>query len=641
MHRINLVAPLLVAAVAARGPVRARRDVDRRRQPGLRRRRQRRRDVPERLRRALQPRQRRRRPHGLDGAVRVRDLDELVGDAAQRLDPAGPALPRPARVDGRRRRAAAGAGGDRDVEPRRVRRQGRARPRRDGRSRAARRRAAARAPRSSRISSATARRPTTRAPARRPRSRARPRPCGRAEAAPTPTRTPPTSRRPRLRRATARLAGGDLLGNVDDRAPTASAGVDVELAPFLSVALERSSISFGQVFAGQTPPPVSERVTVVSNNAAGYVLTVHRTAFAPADLPLGIAPSATAALAPIPVAPAADLVLASTVGARRRRRATWWPASVGFTSALPVAAAGPLHVDDHVHGDRPVIVAPPPAALTRVACTDRARRRRRPHDPRHESGPRRRRRRRGPGGFGLDLRGRPRIVVRRDPAVRVSVSPGSCRARPGCEPRRSSLSPKVGAPRAAGRPRAARAPGNAPARGCRRRRFGCRSASSSSCGCPARSCGGSTVRGVRVRGPRRLDVDAAKRRQRRRAHRPRRRCASCFVATVACSRRFGPAPRELLPGARGIVEARYPRRCARPSHRVGRGRRAGGGVPAPPALTRVSRKKKPKPVSSSFGRGGCSHATGASLRSTLPTAPGLRRACTLHDDGARSSASLR
>ena len=120
---------------------------------------------------------------------------------------------------------------------------------------------------------------------------------------------------------------------------TAGAGVDVELAPFLSVALERSSISFGQVFAGQTPPTVSERVTVVSNNSAGYVLTVHRTAFAPADLPLGIAPSATAALAPVPVAPAADYVLASASTATTASGDVW-PASVGFTSALPVLPPG-------------------------------------------------------------------------------------------------------------------------------------------------------------------------------------------------------------------------------------------------------------------------------------------------------------
>jgi hypothetical protein len=84
---------------------------------------------------------------------------------------------------------------------------------------------------------------------------------------------------------------------------------------------------------------MSERVTVVSNNAAGYVLTVHRTAFSPADLPLGIAPSATGALAPIPVAPAADAVLATTSVATSASGDVV-PASVGFTSALPVLPPG-------------------------------------------------------------------------------------------------------------------------------------------------------------------------------------------------------------------------------------------------------------------------------------------------------------
>ena len=57
----------------------------------------------------------------------------------------------------------------------------------------------------------------------------------------------------------------------------------------------------------------------MSNNAAGYALTVHRSAFAPADLPLGLAASAPSggqlggslgggAMAPIPIPPAPDLL---------------------------------------------------------------------------------------------------------------------------------------------------------------------------------------------------------------------------------------------------------------------------------------------------------------------------------------------
>jgi lamin tail-like protein len=120
---------------------------------------------------------------------------------------------------------------------------------------------------------------------------------------------------------------------------TAAAGVDVELQPLLSIALEKPSISFGKVFAGQTPASVSERVTVVSNNPAGYALTAHRSAFVPADLPLGISPSATAGLVPIPVAPAADLLL-GTASAATTSSGDVWPVGVGFTGALPPVGPG-------------------------------------------------------------------------------------------------------------------------------------------------------------------------------------------------------------------------------------------------------------------------------------------------------------
>jgi lamin tail-like protein len=118
-----------------------------------------------------------------------------------------------------------------------------------------------------------------------------------------------------------------------------TAAVDVDVQPLVSIALERPAISFGQVFAGQTPSPVSERVTVISNNPAGYAVTVHRSAFAPADLPLGIAPSPTAALAPIPVAPAADLLLASGTAATSPGGDVW-PAAVGFTAPIPALGPG-------------------------------------------------------------------------------------------------------------------------------------------------------------------------------------------------------------------------------------------------------------------------------------------------------------
>jgi hypothetical protein len=131
---------------------------------------------------------------------------------------------------------------------------------------------------------------------------------------------------------------------------TASASVDVDIQNSLSLALEQPAISFGTASSGTTPPPVSERVTVNSNNAAGYSLTVHRTAFAPADLPLGIASTAPAggtlgpalvggARAAIPITPTADL-LVGTSSAGSTGAGDVWPTTIGFTGPLPVVAPG-------------------------------------------------------------------------------------------------------------------------------------------------------------------------------------------------------------------------------------------------------------------------------------------------------------
>src|SRR5690242_17777742 len=70
--------------------------------------------------------------------------------------------------------------------------------------------------------------------------------------------------------------------------PNQDVPVDVVVDSLLSIALERASISFGHAAAGETPTPISERVTVTSNHAAGYALTVRRSAFTPADLSLGL-----------------------------------------------------------------------------------------------------------------------------------------------------------------------------------------------------------------------------------------------------------------------------------------------------------------------------------------------------------------
>ena len=128
------------------------------------------------------------------------------------------------------------------------------------------------------------------------------------------------------------------------------AAVDIDIQPVLSIVLERPSVSFGNASAGATPAPVSERVTVVSNTASGYALTAHRTAFLPADLPLGVAGTAPSggqlgpslvggAMAPIPIAPAADL-LVGTTAARSAVPGDVWDTRLGFVSPLPVVAAG-------------------------------------------------------------------------------------------------------------------------------------------------------------------------------------------------------------------------------------------------------------------------------------------------------------
>jgi len=127
------------------------------------------------------------------------------------------------------------------------------------------------------------------------------------------------------------------------------ASVDVDVQPLLSIALDHPSLSFTGAVPGTTPSPLPEHVTVTSNDASGYTLTVHRTAFAPADLPLGIGvtpPSGASGggasgggLAVVPIAPASDLVLGST-GAPSAGGGDVWATSVGFASPLPQVAEG-------------------------------------------------------------------------------------------------------------------------------------------------------------------------------------------------------------------------------------------------------------------------------------------------------------
>jgi hypothetical protein len=129
-----------------------------------------------------------------------------------------------------------------------------------------------------------------------------------------------------------------------------TAAVEIDVQSVLSIALERSSISFGNAATGSTPAPVSERVTVFSNDPAGYALSVRRTTFAPADLPLGIAgsapsggqlggPLAGGAVAAIPVAPAPDLLVGTTT-AQSAGAGDVWDTRLGFASPLPAVPAG-------------------------------------------------------------------------------------------------------------------------------------------------------------------------------------------------------------------------------------------------------------------------------------------------------------
>jgi hypothetical protein len=117
-----------------------------------------------------------------------------------------------------------------------------------------------------------------------------------------------------------------------------SAGVDVDIQPVLSIALDHPTLSFPAAVPGTTPDPLPEDVTVTSNDPTGYTLSVHRTAFTPHDLPLGIGVGG-GSLAAVPIAPAPDLSLATASGPSAAGGDTV-ATSVGFVSPLPVVPAG-------------------------------------------------------------------------------------------------------------------------------------------------------------------------------------------------------------------------------------------------------------------------------------------------------------
>jgi len=132
--------------------------------------------------------------------------------------------------------------------------------------------------------------------------------------------------------------------------PSGAVHVDLDVGSVLSISLDRSALSFGTTAAGATPAPLPENVTVSSNNATGYSLTVARTPFAPRDLPLAIGatapsgaslapPFAGGALVSIPVQPAAALTL-GTKDSPSAAAGDVWPARLGFSTAVPLVPTG-------------------------------------------------------------------------------------------------------------------------------------------------------------------------------------------------------------------------------------------------------------------------------------------------------------
>jgi hypothetical protein len=116
------------------------------------------------------------------------------------------------------------------------------------------------------------------------------------------------------------------------------AAVNVDIQSLLSIALDHATLSFPAAVPGTTPAPLAEHVTVTSNDASGYTLSVHRTVFAPHDLPLGIGVGG-GSLAAVPISPAPDLLIATASGPSAAAGDVW-NTSVGFVSPLPVVSAG-------------------------------------------------------------------------------------------------------------------------------------------------------------------------------------------------------------------------------------------------------------------------------------------------------------
>ena len=369
MHRIRLLAVLAFAALLLAAPARARVALRRRRQPGLRRRRQHRRELRPRLRRALQRGRRPRRPQRA-GPSSTRPQAARRG--RRRLSPGqipaghyylvqlssaaaiGAALPAP--------------DADRDDEPGRLRRQGRPRHRR--------RRALLRR-RGGQLLGGSDRRGL-----RRLRLGERLRGLGggrarsrsstaavRADGGCTDTDSNPTTSSVAAPTPRNSSAPGSTCSEASPPAGTSqAAGVDVDIQPVLSLVARASDDQL--------------RVGVLRRHAGADLRARHGRQQQRGRLRADGAPHRVHAGRPAarPREHRSRRRNARRVARRRRagrdpdrargrpgdrhdlgaRSAAGgdaWPTTVGFTAPLPVRRSGPLLGDRHLHADRPVRLA--------------------------------------------------------------------------------------------------------------------------------------------------------------------------------------------------------------------------------------------------------------------------------------------
>ena len=132
----------------------------------------------------------------------------------------------------------------------------------------------------------------------------------------------------------------------------ADATVTADVASTLSISLSKPALDFGRIELGTPVPSIPEDVTVTNNDAAGYLLSVHRAAFMPDDLPLALSAQAPpgaqlnpilvgGAKAAVPIAPSPDLQIGSTA-AVSGAGGDVWPTAIGFLEPLPLVHGG-LH----------------------------------------------------------------------------------------------------------------------------------------------------------------------------------------------------------------------------------------------------------------------------------------------------------